>query len=133
MSEQAPGSSRFHPLPRSARKPEGEHPDALFEREFEKIVRRIRAVQDADRADFVDGSLSYDHATLVVLRLAAMLEPASPFSGRFEALGKDARRGIVTTRNILSHSGYGALDEDVFWRTVAVDIPRALRDIGFAI
>ncbi|WP_460523055.1 hypothetical protein [Humibacter antri] len=59
-----------------------------------------------------------------------MLEDTSPFERHFRDMDDDSRRGIITTRNIISHAGYGSLDESVFWKTVTVDIPRALARLG---
>lgn len=105
--------------------------DELFTAEMDKILGRLRRVIGSDRSAFHDGSMTYDHASLAVMRLAAMLEDSGPFAGRFATLDDEARRGIVTTRNIISHIGYASMDDEVFWRTVTVDIPAALKSLGF--
>jgi hypothetical protein len=109
-------------------------PDApevtLFEDEMEKIIRRLHAVMEAGRSDFHDGSPAYDQAYLIVVRLTAMLEQTSPFAARFSGLTAEERLGIVTTRNIVSHIGYAAMNDDALWATVTVDIPRTLLRLG---
>lgn len=102
----------------------------LFDEEIAKVSARLETVASSERAGFVDGSIGYDHACLAVLRLAAMLEDASPFADRFDSLDEETRLGIITTRNIISHIGYGAMDDEVFWHTVTVDIPAVLTRLG---
>lgn len=106
--------------------------DTAFEDEISKVWTRLHAVIASERRDFFDGSDSYDHASLAVLRLVAMMEPGSRFEDRFTNMGDDARRGLAKTRNILSHSGYGQLKLDVFWDTVTVSVPAELRRLGWS-
>ncbi|TAM71131.1 MAG: antitoxin [Microbacteriaceae bacterium] len=120
---------------RDRRKPSGgaqahASDEELFSTELGKILGRLRGVIDSDRSAFYDGSETYDHASLAVMRLAAMLEDSSPFTNRFAALDDEARRGIITTRNIISHVGYASMDDEIFWRTVTVDVPAALGSLG---
>jgi hypothetical protein len=123
-------ASGFRPSPRSPRRDTARDTTELFDAELEKIRDRLRSVEAAGRGHFRDGSDSYDHASIAVVRLAALLEGGGPFASHFASLDDEARRGIVTTRNIISHSGYARMDDDVFWRTVTVDIPDVLRAIG---
>ena len=113
---------RFQKRPRAT--PRAAPNDAgAFEEELRKIELRLDLVSAAGRASFVDGSTSFDHATVAILRLAALLERGSRFAQFFEAATDDEKRGIATTRNIAAHVGYASMDLDAFWHTMTVDVP----------
>ncbi|ASK65552.1 antitoxin [Brachybacterium avium] len=101
--------------------------------ELVKIERRLEVVIHQGREAFTEGSGSYDRATVAVLRLAALFEDSSRFAPYLTVVTLDERRGIVTTRNIASHSGCGALNTEIFWRTVTERLPEVIARIRAAI
>ncbi|MGP9539366.1 hypothetical protein ACT3SP_15260 [Brachybacterium sp. AOP43-C2-M15] len=60
----------------------------------------------------------------VVGRLAAQLEDGKRFAPHLDVVTHEEQRGITTPRNIAVHSDYGAIDPDIFWRTVTERTPK---------
>lgn len=86
--------------------------DVLLD-ELSRIERRVDAVIAQGRDAFLEGSESYDRATVAVLRLAALFEEEKRFSEFLSVVTTEERRGITTTRNIAAHRGYGAMNAEV--------------------
>jgi len=40
-----------------------------------------------------------------------------------------ARRGVLTTRDIVAHAGRASMDDDVFWRTIEGDLPAFVEEL----
>lgn len=97
--------------------------------ELDRIEQRVQDVIARGRPAFVEGSESYDRATVAVLRLAALFEQEKRFGPFLTVVTDDERRGITTTRNIAAHSGYGSMNADVFWRTVTERLPEVVARI----
>lgn len=91
--------------------------------ELDRIQVRLDDVIGQGRPAFFEGSGSYDRATVAVIRLAALFEEPSRFAPFLTAVADDERRGIITTRNIAAHSGYRAMDADLFWQTTTEHLP----------
>ncbi|GAA1300917.1 antitoxin [Brachybacterium tyrofermentans] len=106
--------------------------DVLLD-ELSRIQRRVDAVIAQGRDAFVEGSESYDRATVAVLRLAALFEEEKRFSEFLSVVTAEERRGITTTRDIAAHRGYGAMNAAVSWRTVTELLPDLLARIRAAI
>lgn len=120
-------SARWQPRRRRDGDVDGAPPAAdVLREELDRIEHRVQHVIAHGRSSFVEGSESYDRATVAILRLAALFEQEKRF-GRFltEVTGEE-RRGITTTRNIAAHSGYGAMNADVFWRTITERLPNVV-------
>ena len=100
--------------------------------ELVKIERRIEDVICQGREAFTEGSDSYDRATVAVLRLAALFEESGKYGQHLSVVTLDEQRGIITTRNIAAHSGYGAMNTDIFWRTVTERLPEVIARIRAA-
>lgn len=125
------GDGKFIRKPRSAVEAQPTRDDdAPFTDELRKVWDRLDAVASSERAEFIDGSVYYDHGVVAVFRLASMLEESSTFRHRFAGMSERARNAIIATRNVAAHSGYAAMNLPVLWRTVTVDIPAELRRIG---
>ncbi|MBX3193932.1 MAG: antitoxin [Microbacteriaceae bacterium] len=109
---------------RSALAPKVDDLDAFLD-ELDSIEGRIERVVARGQDAFSDGSDSYDHASMAIIRLAAIFE-----DDRFEAfltpVPESARRGIATTRNLVAHHGYRAMDDERFWLTITVHVPDLL-------
>ncbi|MFQ6484517.1 antitoxin [Brachybacterium epidermidis] len=91
--------------------------------ELDRIQVRLNDVIEQGRPAFFEGSDSYDRATVAVIRLAALFEEPSRFAPLLTAVTLDERRGIITTRNIAAHSGYRAMDANIFWQTTTAHLP----------
>lgn len=99
-----------------------------FVTELAAIERRIERVLASGRAAFSDGSDSYDHASMAIIRLAALFEDER-FHRSLSSVSETERRGIATTRNVVAHHGYRAMDDERFWRTITIDVPALLRRV----
>lgn len=97
-----------------------------------RIQRRIDDVIHQGREGFTEGSDSYDRATVAVLRLAALFEEPGKYGPHLTVVTLDEQRGIITTRDIAAHSGYGAMNTDIFWRTVTERLPEVIDRIRAA-
>lgn len=97
-----------------------------------RIERRIDDVIAQGREEFAEGTDSYDRAIVAVLRLAALFEDSTRCSDLLDVVTLDERRGITTTRNIAAHSGYGAMNTEIFWHTVTERLPGVITRIRAA-
>lgn len=113
----------FTPRPRSERSARDANDLANLIEDLERIRQRIvERVLPARREDFVDGSISYDTASFVIVRLHGVL--SRPGSEPLRSLlSADEARALSTVRNIVAHGGYRTMDDASFWRTATVDIP----------
>ena len=92
------------------------------DRELQRILHRCESVIEAGRESFAEGAPHYDVASMVVIRLAALLERPE-FANLAERLTPDEITAIKATRNIASHAGYVGMNDDLFWAAVTVRIP----------
>lgn len=129
-SDPSTDAARWSVRPRTTRSAHGAPTtvESLHD-ELVKIERRIEDVISQGREAFTEGSDSYDRATVAVLRLAALLEDSSRFIQHLTVVTQHERRGIVTTRNIAARSGYGAMNTEIFWRTVTERLPEVIARI----
>ncbi|MGP5008112.1 antitoxin [Brachybacterium tyrofermentans] len=127
-------AARWEMRPRTRTTDEGApvSADVLLD-ELSRIQRRVDAVIAQGRDAFVEGSESYDRATVAVLRLAALFEEEKRFSEFLSVVTAEERRGITTTRDIAAHRGYGAMNAAALWRTVTELLPDLLARIRAAI
>lgn len=116
------GAPRFEPRPRS----DGARRDSTdrqnIRAELQRILRRCESVVVGGRETFSEGSAHYDVASMVVIRLAALLERPefAPFA---QSLTEDEVTAIKATRNIAAHAGYVGMNDDLFWAAVTARIP----------
>ena len=115
--------ARFTPRTRQdgARRHDRENLDA----ELALIRDRIDVVIAHGREEFYDGAQAYDVACMVIIRLAALLERPE-FEPHMEAVTRQERLAIRTTRNIAAHTGYRSMNDDLFWRAVTQRVPAIL-------
>ena len=62
---------------------------------------------------------------MVIIRLAALLERRE-FEPHMEAVTRQERLAIHTTRNIAAHTGYRSMNDDLFWLAVTQRVPAIL-------
>jgi hypothetical protein len=92
---------------------------------LDRIEERLRRVIESDRADFHDGTASYDAASLAIIRLHALREGAE-YAAVFGVLGADEAKGLSHMRNIASHTGYQSMDDDLLWDAATRLLPELL-------
>lgn len=98
--------------------------------ELDRIDVRLCQVLASGREAFVEGSASYDHAIVAVIRLAALFEKEQErFGDLLAGVTQLERNGVTQTRNIAAHHGYAAMDDERFWRTVTVYVPALIAKI----
>lgn len=131
--EDAEPAVRWKVRPRSSAAAEGAPSSAdVLRQELDRIVHRIRDVTAQGRDSFIEGSESCDRATVAILRLAALFEDEHRFTEELSVVTLEERRGIITTRNIAAHSGYGAMNTSIFWRTMTEHLPEVISRIQVA-
>lgn len=117
---------RFEPRPRSDTDRRARTDARNIRDELQRILHRCESVFAEGRESFAEGSPHYDVASMVVIRLASILErPESAVSA--EKLTADEITAIKATRNIAAHAGYVGMNDDLFWAAVTVRIPEIVR------
>ena len=116
------GTRRFEPRPRSESERRTSTDPQNIRDELQRILQRCESVVAGGREAFADGTVHYDVASMVVIRLAALLERPefAPFSSSLTA---EEITAIKATRNIAAHAGYVGMNDDLFWSAVTVRIP----------
>ncbi|GAA1485438.1 antitoxin [Brachybacterium fresconis] len=121
---------RWQPRPRTTEPAHDAPPaDDVLHHELVRIQHRVEDVLAQGREAFAEGSDSYDRATVAILRLAALFEDEKRYSPHLSVVTLEERRGITTTRNLVAHSGYGAMNTEIFWRTVTERLPEVIARI----
>ena len=125
MTEEQP-TGRFQPLPR--RDSDGRSVIAAenVRAELRRILRRSELVVESGRETFAEGAAHYDVASMVVIRLAAVLERPE-FAASAGLLSFDEITAIKATRNLAAHAGYIGMNDELFWAAVTVRIPEIIR------
>lgn len=122
MNGEEGANARFSPLPRRQAPKPSVHDEANIREELRRIRKRVEFVATSDRVDFVDGSASYDIASMVVIRLASLIE-RSELTRWAQALSHDEIAAIRTTRNSAAHAGYTGMNDELFWEAVTELVP----------
>lgn len=113
---------RFEPRPRSDTDRRARTDAQNIRDELQRILHRCESVVSEGRASFAEGSSHYDVASMVVIRLGALLERPE-FAALAENLSADEITAIKATRNIAAHAGYVGMNDDLFWAAVTIRIP----------
>lgn len=118
---------RFTRKPRGPRADENLEtpPREAFDAELDAITARVSRVATAGRAAFVDGSASYDVASMAIIRLAGVFE-VRRFGPFLLDVTSVEQRSIKATRQYAAHGGYRVMDDEEFWHTVTVDVPELI-------
>ena len=101
---------RFEPRPRSDTDRRASTDAENIRNELQRILHRCESVIEAGRESFAEGAPHYDVASMVVIRLAALLERPE-FANLAERLTPDEITAIKATRNIASHAGYVGMND----------------------
>lgn len=117
---------RFEPRPRSDTDRRARTDAQNIRDELQRILHRCDSVMAEGRETFGEGAPHYDVASMVVIRLAALLERPE-FADLAERLTPDEVTAIKATRNIAAHAGYVGMNDDLFWAAVTIRIPELVR------
>lgn len=121
--EGATTGRRFTRLPRSATDPSSTE---IARANFNDSLNAIQAFLDhavrGGREAFERNSPAYASGSMAVIRTAALFE-TDEFKEYLGDVPAEVVRGITTTRNIASHSGYRSMNDDVFWDTLTIHLP----------
>lgn len=113
---------RFEPRPRSETDRRARADAQNIRDELQRILSRCDAVIEAGRGSFSEGAPHYDVASMIVIRLASVLERPE-FAASAALLSADEITAIKATRNIAAHAGYVGMNDDLFWAAVTIRIP----------
>jgi hypothetical protein len=122
---EANGGRRFEPRPRSESDGRRQADSRNIRDELHRILNRCESVVAAGRGSFAEGTPHYDVASMVVIRLAALLERPE-FDECADRLTADEITAIKATRNIAAHAGYVGMNDDLFWAAVTIRIPEII-------
>lgn len=117
---------RFSPRPRAETDRRARTDAQNIQEELRRILQRCSLVSESGRETFAEGVAHYDVASMVVIRLAALLERPE-FAAHAEKLTADEITAIKATRNIAAHAGYVGMNDDLFWAAVTIRIPEIVR------
>ena len=125
---------RFRPAPRSGGRASAtrRHEVANIRAELESIGARTALVVVSDRGGFHDGSVTYDAASMAVIRLAALLDRPEVDAVAQGVLSAEERAAIRTTRDIVAHAGYRDMNDDLLWLAATRRLPDILRRLTTA-
>lgn len=116
-------SGRFTRVPRAAA---DASPTEIARGKFTDSLDAIGAflghAVEGGRGAFSRNSPAYASGSMAIIRAAALFE-ADEFAGFLGDMPEEVVRGIITTRNIVSHSGYRAMNDEVFWDTLTIHLP----------
>ncbi len=59
---------------------------------------------------------------MAIIRAAALFE-TDEFEAHLGDVPEEVKRGLITMRNIASHSGYRSMNDDIFWHTLVSELP----------
>ncbi len=119
-SESQP-AARFRRAPR-AEQPPAPHAQANFLESVDAIESFLGHAISGGRSAFRRTSPSYASGLMAIIRAAALFE-----TDEFAPFVADTPAEVVTAlrtmRNIASHAGYRAMNDDLFWVTLTVELP----------
>ncbi|WP_166982390.1 antitoxin [Paramicrobacterium fandaimingii] len=123
----------FKPRPRITSQGRRETDRANLRAELKRIDMRLHSqVIGTRRTDFIDGSPSYDAASMAIVRLTTVLERQEN-SFLHGVLTKTEQRSLVAVRNIVAHGGYSQMDDESFWISATRDLPDLIRRLQQAL
>jgi len=115
--------SRFARVPRAGA---DSSPEVLSRAKFNDSLDAIQTFLDhaveGGKEAFARNSPAYASGSMAIIRTAALFE-TDEFRQYLDDVPEEVVRGIVTTRNIASHSGYRSMNDDVFWDTLTIHLP----------
>lgn len=119
--------SEAHPAARFRRAPRAEQPpvphaQANFLESVDAIESFLGHATSGGRSAFRRTSPSYASGSMAIIRAAALFETDEfvPFVTDTPA---EVATALRTMRNIASHAGYRAMNDDLFWVTLTVELP----------
>lgn len=117
---------RFRPQPRKVAENRTSNDTKNLRTELDRILRRTEIVAAGGRSAFAEGQPNYDVASMVIIRLASILE-RSEYRDSTELLTAAEASAIRATLNIVAHAGYGSMNDELFWNAVTIQVPVIIR------
>lgn len=131
--QQDEGPQRFPRSPRGGSEADRrESAWTRFLESLEDIDSYLAVARHGGPDEFEPRTARYAAASLAIVRVASLFENGD-FAVYLGSVPDGARRGVIATRNIVARAGYMAMDDELFWRTIDVDLPpllERLRDTG---
>lgn len=119
-SESQP-AARFRRAPRAEQRP-APHAQANFLESVDAIEAFLGHATSEGRSAFRRTSPSYASGSMAIIRAAALFETAE-FAPFITDTPAEVVTALRTMRNIASHAGYRAMNDDLFWVTLTVELP----------
>lgn len=113
---------RFEPRPRAETDRRARNDAQNIHDELQRILLRCTLVREGGREAFIEGAAHYDVASMVVIRLASVLERPE-FTASAELLSADEITALKAIRNIAARAGYVGMNDDLFWAAVTIRVP----------
>lgn len=114
-----------YPLKPRRAKLSPDHDEENIRQELSQILRRAQSVASKPRDEFLEGTESYDVASMMMIRMASLIERPE-FEPWAAVLTDDEINAIRTMRYIVAHAGYAAMNDDIFWISVTVQMPEII-------
>lgn len=89
---------------------------------LDSIANLLDHATAGGRDAFVRDSPAYASGSMAIIRAAALFE-TDEFETHLRDVPDEVKRGIITMRNIASHSGYRSMNDNLFWDTLTVHLP----------
>ena len=112
----------FTPVPRRPVDARAGHDRQNLRDELIRLRRRCDLVAASDPEEFTEGAVQHDVASMVVIRLAAVIE-RSEAASLAAVLTDDERSAIRATRNIAAYAGCVGMNDVLFWTAVTERVP----------
>ena len=120
------GAARKNRFTRSPRAAADATPDEIARLKFTDSLDAVETflghAVHGGREAFAHNSPAYASGSMAIIRTAALFE-SDEFTQFLGSMPEEVVHGIVTTRNIVSHSGYRSMNDDVFWDTLTIHLP----------
>lgn len=120
-------TDREPPAPRFTRAPRAENPAKDVAREnfldsLDAIDAFVLHATSGGREELQRNSPSYASGSMAVIRAAALFE-VEDFANFLAGTPNEVVRALRTMRNIASHSGYRAMNDEFLWVSLTVELP----------
>jgi len=114
-------SARFTRVPRSSISGTDVARDNLLE-SLDAIDAFVVHATSGGRDDLVRNSPAYASGSMAVIRAAALFE-VGDFAEFLRGTPDEVVKALRTMRNIASHSGYRAMNDEFLWVSLTVELP----------
>lgn len=121
MKDPEPPTRRFVRAPRAASAARDVAQENFLD-SLDAIDMFILHATSGGRGDLTRNSPAYASGSMAVIRAAALFE-VDGFADFLAGTPDEVVRALRTMRNIASHSGYRAMDDEFLWVSLTVELP----------